>query len=147
MAFLAKRIESNFPVYSYDDYFKEAAKLAYEHVKDKMLPVSLPLQFWLKPSQAIKYGAGDLFDKAVLLCSLLIALGNLSSKVVVVVKNDARNFVVYYELPNRAVSIDIENGIREYDNVEALMNDMHMGSDDDETTAFEFNDKMYRDIV
>lgn len=146
---LAKEIEGNFPVYSYEDNFADAAKLAYGYVKDRILPISLPIQFWLKPHQTIKYGAGDIFDKAVLLCSMLIAMGNVSSRIIVAVKNTDRHFIVYSEFGNRIIGINIENGVKEYANIESLLGDIGIDSrrEDDDTTAYEFNDKIYRDIV
>src|SRR5271155_3942819 len=63
---LAREMKNNFPVYNYDENFPDAARLAYQYVKDKVVEISLPLQFWLRPPQTIKYGAGDIFDKALL---------------------------------------------------------------------------------
>ncbi len=142
----AREIQNNFPVYSYDDNFPDAARLAYQYVKKKIVDISLPIQFWLRPSQALKYEAGDIFDKAVLLCSILIALGNVSSRVVVVVRDTERHFIVYSEFKGKIIAMNIERGMGDYKDFDALMKDINIGNSDD-TTAYEFNDNMYRDIV
>ena len=50
---LAKDIQANFPVFNYDENFPEAARLGYEYVKNKITPISLPIQFWLRPAQTL----------------------------------------------------------------------------------------------
>ncbi len=150
VALLTKELEGNFPAYSYDDNFEDAARLAYAYVKDRIAPISLPIQFWLKPSQTIRYGAGDVFDKAVLLCSMLVALGNVSSRIMVVVRNTDRHFIVYSEFRGRIMGMDMESGMKAYENVDAMLKDSGIRKDaenDDDTTAYEFNDRFYRDIV
>ena len=147
---LAKELEGNFPIYNYEDNFEDAMKLAYAYIRDKIAPISLPIQFWLKPAQAIRYEAGDIFDKAVLLCSLLIAMGNVSSRVMVIVKNSDRHFIVYSEFKDRIIGIDMESGLNEYKNMGELLekNGVNKNAEnDEETTAYEFNDKFYRDII
>ena len=147
---LAKELEGNFPVYNYEDNFEDAMKLAYAYIRDKIAPISLPIQFWLKPAQAIRYGAGDIFDKAVLLCSLLSAMGNVSSRVMVIAKNSDRHFIVYSEFRDRIIGIDMESGLDEYGNIDELLEKNGIdknAENDEETTAYEFNDKFYRDIV
>ncbi len=147
---LAKELEGNFPAYLYDDNFEEAAGLAYAYVKDRIANVSIPIQFWLTPSQTIRYGAGDIFDKAVLLCSMLIAMGNVSSRVMVVVKNNDRHFVVYSEFKDRIIGMDMESGLKTYGSMDAMLEQNGIDKDsenDEDTTAYEFNDKFYRDIV
>ena len=144
---LAREIQNNFPVYTYDENFPDAAQQAYQYVKNKINLISIPVQFWLKPSETIKYGAGDLFDKAVMLCSTLIALGNVSSRIVVVARGDEeRHFIVYSEFKGHIISINVEKGVKEYKNLDELLKEIDVGRDED-TTAYEFNDNMYRDIV
>lgn len=143
---LAREIQGNFPAYNFDANFPEAARLAYEYVKNKITPISLPIQFWLKPAQTIRYSAGDIFDKAVLLCSILIAMGNVSSRIIVVAKDTERSFIVYAELKDRLMVIDLEKGVRDFASLDDLLKELNVNGDND-TTAYEFNDKMYRDIV
>ncbi len=142
---LAKDLKGNFPVFNYDENFPQAAELAYGYVKNNIKQISLPIQFWLRPAQTIKYAAGDIFDKAVLLCSVLIALGNVSSRIIVVARETSRRFIVYAEFKGRLITIDLDKGIRDMVSIEDLLKELNVNSDE-ETTAYEFNDKMYRDI-
>ena len=147
---LTKELEGNFPAYNHDENFEDAVKLAYSHVRDKIAQISLPIQFWLKPAQTIRYSAGDIFDKAVLLCSLLIAIGNVSSRVMVIVRNNDRHFVVYSEFKDKILGIDMESGLSTYRNMDELLERNNINKDaegNEDTTAYEFNDKFYRDIV
>lgn len=143
---LAGQIKGNFPAYSYDENFADAAAAAYDYVRDSIMQVSIPIQFWLRPEQTLRYGAGDLFDKALLLCSVLVALGGVSSRVVVAVKGSERHFMVYSEYGGRIVSFDIEKGQLGYGSFDGLLKSLSLDGDDD-STAYEFNDKMYRNLV
>ncbi len=142
---LANQLRGNFPAYSYDDNFTDAAVMAYEYVRERIMHISIPIQFWLRPEQTLRYGAGDLFDKAVLLCSVLVALGAVSSRVVVAVSGGERHFIVYSEYGGSIISFDIEKGRLGYGSFEELLGSLSLGNDED-STAYEFNDKMYRDL-
>lgn len=143
---VASGIVGSFPNYLYERDFLEAARLAHLYVKDKVTPVSLPIQFWQKPSEAIANGAGDLFDRAVLLCSILIALGNVSSKIIITVSDGKRDFLVYCEFRDEIVIVDPDKGVTTAHNREDLMSRLKIRVDP-ELTAYEFNDKMYTDII
>lgn len=145
---IANRIKNSMPSYNYNDNYYDAARLAYSYVKDEIALANLPIQFWLTPDETIKCGAGDIFDKAVLLCSLLIALGNVSAKIIIKVKDSERDFIVYSEFNNIIIAIDLESGIKEYKNKEELLSAMGIknAGDNGEVTAYEFNDKMYNSL-
>ncbi|MEM3839342.1 MAG: hypothetical protein QXF01_02055 [Candidatus Micrarchaeaceae archaeon] len=142
---LAALILSKFQDYNYEKDFYEASRLSYEFVKESIKTVTLPIQFWLKPSLTINHGAGDLFDKAVLLCSLLISLGNPSAKIIIVVGENRRSVVVYFELNGKIIAMDLEKGVSSFGIKEELLKALRIGSDD--ATAYEFNDRMYNDIA
>jgi hypothetical protein len=141
----ANSIKSTFSTYSFDQNFREAAEKAYSYIKNTISEAMLPIEFWLSPSQVIKSSAGDLFDKAVLLCSLLIALGNISTRVVVVTKPEERRFVVYCEYKEKIIAFDVQNGAFEVSSKEELLNKLKI-NEGEETTAYEFNDKTYSDL-
>jgi len=143
---VSKDIQSKFPAYNFEQDFPEAARLAYEYVRNNIAQVYIPIQFWLKPAQTIRFSAGDIFDKAVLLCSILVALGNVSSRIIVVARDAERIFIVYSEFAGRIIAIDVEKGIKEYQNIDELLRELKV-DDAENTTAYEFNDKMYRNIV
>lgn len=142
----ANAIKARYQAYSYEDNFYDSAIFAYEHVKEKIINVTMPVQFWLNPSQTLNYGAGDVFDKIVLLCTLLVALGNASSKAMAIIRGNERRFLVYFEFDGKIVSMDLDNGIEKFDSRESLL-DIFGIRDDGEVSAYEFNDKMYVDIV
>lgn len=143
---LATIISSKFPDYNYDENFNDAAQLSYDYVKNSVANVSLPIQFWLRPSQTINYGAGDLFDKGVLLCSLLEALGNPSTKIIIVIGESHRSFVVYFEFKEKVTAINVESGIAAFQDREELLRSLGVKEDGD-ISAYEFNDRMYNDIA
>jgi hypothetical protein len=143
---LATTIASKFNEYIYEENFPDAANLAYEHVRDSIANITLPIQFWLRPGQALTHGAGDLFDKAVLLCSILIALGNPSSKIVIAIDDSTRHMSVYFEFNGRITAMDLEKGVGKFENRESMLRSLGI-SDKSEATAYEFNDKMYIDLT
>ncbi len=143
---LAAIIASKFQDYNYADNFYDAAQLSYEFVRDSITNVTLPIQFWLKPSLTINYAAGDVFDKAVLFCSLLIALGNPSTKIIIVIDENRRSFVVYFEFKEKITAINIEKGISPFQDREELLKSLGV-AEKSEASAYEFNDRMYTDIA
>lgn len=140
------KIKETFPAYTAEKDFADAAKKSYDFVRDTIAKVSPPVQFWLKPSEVISIGAGDVFDQAVLLCSMLIGLGNLSTKVIASVKNEEKDYAVYYELDGKIVELELGKGISELKDRNELLAKMgmYMGS---EATGYEFNDKMYSNLA
>ncbi|MCL4375770.1 hypothetical protein M1394_03155 [Candidatus Marsarchaeota archaeon] len=144
----ANAIKARYQAYSYYSHClrRWVGSFAYEHVKEKIINVTMPVQFWLNPSQTLNYGAGDVFDKIVLLCTLLLALGNASSKAMAIIRGNERRFLVYFEFDGRIVSMDLDNGIEKFDSRESLL-DRFGVREDGEVSAYEFNDKMYVDIV
>lgn len=141
---ISNNIKGNFISYSHESNFHEAAMHAYRYVKE-LTTVSMPVQFWQTPKETISNEAGDLFDKAVLLCSILIALGEPSSKVLVIIKNDNRDFMVYYESNGSITAMDLENKVTYYKSSEELISSIGIKENSD-MDAYEFNDKMYLTI-
>ncbi len=143
VARLADDIRNSFAQYDYESDFKEASMRAFSFVRDKVDDVALPLQFWLSVEEVLTFMVGDTMDKNILLCSVLISLGNPSAKVLAVVKDNAQRILVYYELAGRLQVFELDKGAREFGSFEELKK--HISVDDD-STAYEFNDKMYVDI-
>jgi hypothetical protein len=141
-----KNIKAMFATYNYDTDFPEAAREAEWYVREKIITTSLPIQFWLKPRQTISLEAGDVFDKAVLLCSLLIGLGNVSSKIITAVSGSGRKLAVYCEFKDRIVFFEIEGKAAEFGTKEEMLSSMGIGKSTD-VTAYEFNDKMYNNLA
>lgn len=143
---LANKLKSAFDPYSYNSNFLVVAKLAYDYSVNKVSHISLPIEFWLYPTDTIKCEAGDLFDKATLLCSLLIALGNPSARVITSVKPNARRFLVYCEFDSKIVAFDLDRGVINFENKEKLIESLRL-KDEEDTTAYEFNDEMYNNLA
>ncbi len=142
---LANSIRGTFTAYTVDENFGEAAKKAYEYVKGSIKTVSPPIQFWLKPNEVINLGAGDIFDKTVLLCSVLISLGGVSAKIVTAIKDGNKKHKVYCDFRGKILAIDLDEGIRTFESKEKLLKAMGI-EEDSEIDAYEFNDKMYSDL-
>lgn len=138
-----KEIKSQFLNYSYDENFHAASVAAFEFVKTKIEDTILPLQFWLTPEETMEFGMGDQMDKNILLCSILIKLGNPSSKVFVKMHEGTRKVFVYYEFNSRVYLLDLEKDDRDFNNKELMLKALDL---QEETTAYEFNNQMYADI-
>jgi hypothetical protein len=125
--------------YDPDKDFIEAAKKAYDYVRDKITNVNLPIKFWLKPEQVIKHSAGEHFDRYILLCSLLLALGNYTSKVIVAENEQGIRPAVYFIFSEIAYMVDFEEGIKEFEGKEHILGYLKNNS----LSIYEFNDKSY----
>jgi hypothetical protein len=137
-------IKNSIENYSYEANFYEASMTIFNFVKNDIEDITLPLQFWLTPEEIMRFMIGDITDKNILLCSLFIALGNPSSKVLVIIEDSEREIKVYYEFNNKITLFDITNGsIKEFETKEKMLESFNMN---DETAAYEFNDQMYVDI-
>ena len=140
----AADIKSEFDNYDYDANFYDAGMKAFDFVSRGIGSTALPIEFWLMPEETLRFMLGDVTDKSILLCSILIALGNPSSKVVVVSRDSMRSIYVYYEFGGSVVMMDVENGkVEKFGNKDDMLKAFSL---DDESAAYEFNDQMYVDI-
>ena len=87
-------IISKFQKYEFKNDFLKAAELAEEYVSS-LKNIQLPIEFWLTTNEMMELGGGDKMDKATFLCSLLIALENQNSYVVVGKNKTLKIFVEY----------------------------------------------------
>jgi hypothetical protein len=140
------KILSTFHIYIYDENFLEAVQQAHKFVKDEIVTVSPPIQFWLRPGQVLMMQAGDTFDKAVLLCSMMIALGNMSSKIVTTVNDSGKRHVVCCEYKGEQIAVDLEDGVSKSASREELLQTLGI-KEGKLSAAYEFNDKMYNDLI
>lgn len=139
----AEEIKKNFGMYSYEKDFYSAGKAAFDFTK-KIEDIALQIQFWLTPDDTIALMMGDLLDRNIVLCSLLVALGNPSSKVFVKVKDSLREIFVYCEFTDRLLVFDLNNGVKEFYSREAMLDSFDIKN---EVTAYEFNNSTYANIV
>ena len=143
---VVNNIKSSFASYSFNDNFYDAAMKAQAYIDTSVSSISAPVQFWLMPSEVIRMGAGDAFDKTVLLCSMLIGLGNISAKIITVVKDAASESAAYCEFHSKLLLMRSGSGLQEFGSKQELLAAMGF-AEDTNITAYEFNDKMYSSIA
>ncbi|MEM3791580.1 MAG: hypothetical protein QXL16_02530 [Candidatus Micrarchaeaceae archaeon] len=133
----AEKILGSFDGYNFEKDFDKAAEKAYEYVNNEIRTIILPLQVWLSPGEVIRCGAGDQFDKAVLLCSLFLALGCVNCKVLVVSFDSSRKIGVYYESKSYNY-FGIDECKKTFSSREEMLSYLKVGSDE-VVDAYEFN--------
>ncbi|MEK6957972.1 MAG: hypothetical protein AABW99_03270 [archaeon] len=71
--------------YVFENHYARAAEKAFNYVRDEiaLVKADLGISFWLSPKEIISEKIGDDEDRAVLLCSLLYALGDEKAEVVI----------------------------------------------------------------
>ncbi|MDD5317984.1 MAG: hypothetical protein PHF51_04630 [Candidatus ainarchaeum sp.] len=94
---IVEEIKSGFRPYIYDRDFPKAAEKAYLFCRNELASEFLPVEFWLSPSDIAELRLSDEIDKAILLCSILLALENASAKVVVETQERLRHAFVTFE--------------------------------------------------
>ena len=94
---IASALKAYFRPYLYDKDFLKAAEKAFLYCRDEIRNEFLPLEFWLTPEDIFELKAADEIDKAILLCSLLLALENQSAKVVVETQQSTRHAFVTFD--------------------------------------------------
>ncbi|MGC9149682.1 MAG: hypothetical protein ACP5FX_01015 [Candidatus Micrarchaeia archaeon] len=125
-------------VYSFNLHFLEAAKEAIKII-NSFETVSLPLEFWFLPKEVIELRAGDLVDKAILLCSLLISLGNEGAKVLMKIEpqKEKREAYVTFDFNGESYVFDISKKALRKTKKEKICKG---------AVVYEFNDKGYSEL-
>jgi hypothetical protein len=139
----AEEIKLGFGVYSYNSSFLEASLKAFDFVNESVEEAVMPIEFWLTPDETMEFGIGDMLDRNTVLCSLLIALGNPSAKVMVYIRGATRKVSTYHEFGGRIYTMEFGKEVKEFAGRADLIASMAI---DDETTAYEFDDKMYIEV-
>ncbi len=135
---LAGRIKSDFEGYEYARDFAKAAAKAYEYVRGYVSTVPLPIQFWQRPNETLDNRAGDFFDKSVLLCSTLVALGCASSRVVLLL-DGGREVAVCFEIGGAITTYKFDDeDAKEFADMKSVRNWL-MKSADNDAQAYAFN--------
>ncbi|MGC8648669.1 MAG: hypothetical protein ACP5UN_00385 [Candidatus Micrarchaeia archaeon] len=134
----ANSIKENFQQYNYEKDFYNACLKAFEFVQKEIDKVIMPIRYWLTPEETLLFKLGDIFDKNTLLISLLIALGNYSSKVVLVISNSEEKTFSYCEYNNQILFFDIEKRIYKYKNIKKGLDSLNL-SIDENSMIYEFN--------
>ncbi|MCX6778298.1 MAG: hypothetical protein NT157_05450 [Candidatus Micrarchaeota archaeon] len=142
VAAIADHMRGSFHPYVYEEKFLLAARKAFEFVRDDIELESLPVDFWLYPEDIVELGVADAVDKAMLLCSLLIALENESARVVVETDGTRRAFVTF-DFKGSFHILDPVQDIFESGVKEDLIRKHVQG--DNYKLVYEFNNKEYEE--
>ncbi len=135
-------IEDSFHPYIYEKNFEEAATKAFEFLRDKIENEALPVDFWLSPDDVLELKLADEMDKAIFLCSLLIALDNETAKVVVET-NGQRHAFVMFEFGGKFYLMDPVHDINISGSREQVI-EKHLPGHDHQL-VYEFNHKGYEE--
>ncbi len=138
-------IKNEFDPYSFKDDFFKAAQAAFQKLDKIVFVVQLPIQFWQTTSETLLNGVGDTLDYYSLFCSILIALGGVSSKVLVMTGDDKTTLSVYSETEMGILLFQRGEEIKNFKETK-LMLEYLIEKNGNRSTAYEFNDKIYRDL-
>lgn len=142
---LKDTLTKDFKPYEYEKDFLTAAQRAFEFVKDEIKTERIPVEFWLSPKDILELKAADEMDKAILLCSLLIALGNKGAKVVVEMKGGLKHAFVMFSFGNRYYLFDPVHDINLAGSKEILEAQISTEKDEENKIVYEFNDMEYNE--
>lgn len=140
---LREEIISGFHPYIFERDFEAAAGKAFEFVRNEILNEALPLEFWLSIEDILELRVADEMDKAILLCSLLIALENDSARVVVATDGGGRHAFVVFEFKNVFHLFDPFHGIRLEGGKKMVLEKFFEGSE--RGKAYEFSNSSYEE--
>lgn len=95
-------------LYSYEKHFPALAPRAFEFVRSlRSVNSELSVPFWLSLREVWELRAGDPFDKALFLCSLLLSLGSPNARVrVLELEGELKHPVVFVEFDNKSWLLD-----------------------------------------
>ncbi len=138
--------------YAYELHFLKAAEKAFFAIrKIQNLHADLNVLFWLKPREALELQAGDLFDKALLLCSLLRALGSPKAKIRVLELEKSRiHPVVMFSFGDTDYLLDASQKESKFEAYSGKREEALQAFSFDECkylkSAYEFNDQEYQEF-
>jgi len=137
------KLREEFHPYIYEKDFLSAAEKACAFVKDEIKNVALPLDFWLAPEDILELRAADETDKAIFLCSLLIALDNAGARVVVET-NGERHVFVLFEFNGIFYLMDPVHDVRLEGAKEEVLK-TYFAERAGNRLVYEFNDRVYEE--
>ncbi|MFH1470580.1 MAG: hypothetical protein ABIF01_02425 [Candidatus Micrarchaeota archaeon] len=137
-----QKIEDSFHPYLYEANFEAAADKAFGFLRDDIGDEALPVDFWLSPDDVIELKLADEMDKAIFLCSLIIALDNETAKVVVET-NGTRHAFVMFEFKEKFHLMDPVHNVNLSGSREEVV-EKHL-SGHEQKLVYEFNNKGYKE--
>jgi hypothetical protein len=137
-----QEIEDKFRPYIYEQSFLEAAKDAFEFMRDEIENEALPVDFWLYPEDVLELKIADEMDKAIFLCSILISLDNETARVVVETEGGRHAFVLF-EFGGKSHLMDPVHNINISGSREEVLKEHLQGHES--KVIYEFNHKGYEE--
>ncbi len=137
--------------YAFQSDFLWVADRALAYVRQmENLHSDLPVTFWLSPQEMTELQGGDLFDKAVLLASLIKALGGPAKVRVLELEKNRIHPVVVFTFEERAYVLDAsqpECGLTTYSgNLEETLARFSYEGNKYVKSAYEFSDLEYQEF-
>ena len=129
-----------FKPYLFEKHFYMVAERAHKFVSE-MKTVKTPVDFWLTSKEFLELKGGDMMDKAVFLCSLLIALENNDAYVIVGVDGGTK-IAVGHRTGNGWRFLDPTTGTSINGDKDALIKQWFAGAE----RMYEFNDREYNQL-
>ncbi len=140
---LKQELTSGFHPYIFERDFESVALKAFGFVRDDVLNEALPVQFWLSIEEIMELRVADEMDKAILLCSLLIALENNSAKVAVAMEGANRHAFVTFEFNGFFHLLDPFHGTTLSGAKSEVIDKFFEGKE--RGSVYEFNDNEYEE--
>ncbi len=140
---ISAEIREEFHPYIYDNNFLEAAGKAYDFIKNDIKNVELPIDFWLAPEEILELRAADETDKAIFLCSLLVALDNADARVVVETNGERHVFAIF-EFKEGFYLMDPVHDVRLEGAKEEVLK-TYFADRAGNRLVYEFNDRVYEE--
>lgn len=137
--------------YAFERDFLRAADRAFAKVQALFnLHADLPVTFWLKPEEMLELKAADLFDKAVLLCSLLRSLEGSARVRVLELEGNRIHPVVVLAFQEREYVLDASQpkvALTTYcGKLEEVLKGFAFDDGKYLKSAYEFNDRDYQEF-
>ncbi len=139
--------------YEFERDYLSAAKKLFEFVsrRIKFVQCDLELNFWLNPKEILEQGVAEAEDLSVMLCTLLLALGDEDAEVVIAEMEDARvHAFVTTEFNGKFILLD-PCQVHEFEEfsgtkTEALQNYSFEGQKV-KRYLYKFNNKVYESFI
>ena len=126
--------------YIYNQNFLKAAELCHKAVRE-IRTYNTPINFWLTPKEMMDLKGGDPMDKALFLCSLLIALENPEVHVIIGM-NKGIKVAVGFMFNNEFHILDPISSISAKGEKAKIIDEWFR----DDRKVYEFNDRNYVEI-
>jgi hypothetical protein len=130
----------NIRPYVYDQNFLAAAELVHKFIRE-IRTYSIAVDFWLTSKEMMDLKGGDPMDKAVFMCSLIIAIENPDAYVIVGVDKGIR-VAVGFMFNNEFHIMDPTSSAHAKGDKEKIIEEWFKG----DKKVYEFNDRDYSEI-